>query len=102
MLNTAGKTSYVYAGFAWQLDITPNFWVEPMFGGAIHNGQLDTADPTRVSLGCHQLFHTGVSAGYRFNETWSLVATWDHISNAGLCSRNVGLNTYGAKIGYRF
>lgn len=31
-----------------------------------------------------------------------VVATWDHISNANTCRRNVGLNTYGVKIGYRF
>jgi hypothetical protein len=36
------------------------------------------------------------------HEHWTLLATWDHISNAGSCSRNVGLNNYGLKLGYRF
>lgn len=33
MLNTAGKTSYAYAGFVWTFDVTPKFFFEPMFGG---------------------------------------------------------------------
>jgi len=44
----------------------------------------------------------GLSGGFRFDEHWTLLATWEHISNAGTCSRNVGLNNYGLKLGYRF
>jgi lipid A 3-O-deacylase len=102
MLNSAGKTSYAYAGFAWQLDVTPKFFLEPMFGGAIHNGALDTINPTQISLGCRELFHSGISGGYRLDNNWSVLLTFDHISNANLCRRNIGLSTYGAKIGYRF
>lgn len=101
-LNTAGKTSYVYGGAVWTVDITPKIFFEPMFGAAVHNGELNTVDPTRVSLGCPLLFHVGASAGYRVTNNWMLVATWDHISNANFCPRNVGLNTYGLKIGYSF
>jgi lipid A 3-O-deacylase len=92
MINTAGKTSYVYGGAAWTVNITPRFFLEPMFGGVVHNGQTEATDPDR----------TGLSAGFRFDERWTLLATWDHISNAGSCSRNVGLNNYGLKLGYRF
>jgi len=102
MINTAGKTSYVYGGAVWTVNITPRFFLEPMFGGVVHNGQTEATDPDRVSLGCHVMFHTGLSAGFRIDEHWTLLATWDHISNAGSCSRNVGLNDYGLKLGYRF
>jgi hypothetical protein len=102
MINTAGKTSYVYGGVVWTVNITPRFFLEPMFGGTVHNGETEATDPDRVSLGCHVMFHTGLSAGYRFDEHWTVLATWDHISNAGTCSRNVGLNDYGLKLGYRF
>ena len=101
-LNTGAKTSYVYGGFAWELDITSRIFLEPMFGVAYHNGKLDTDDADRVSLGCNPLFHTGLSVGFRATAQWSVVGTWDHISNAGLCGRNVGLNTYGLKVGYSF
>jgi lipid A 3-O-deacylase len=102
MANTAGKTSYVYGGFVWTLNLTDRFFVEPMFGGAIHNGETDHPPPDRVALGCPVLFHTGLSVGYRLNERWTLYGTWDHISNANLCSHNVGLNNWGGRIGYKF
>jgi lipid A 3-O-deacylase len=102
MANTGGKTSYVYAGFVWTFNLTERFFVQPVFGAAYHNGVLDNPPPDRVALGCPNLFHTGLSAGYRVNERWTLYGTWEHISNANLCSRNVGLNNYGARIGYKF
>jgi lipid A 3-O-deacylase len=102
MINTDGKTSYAYAGVVWTLNITPRFFLEPMFGGAVHNGELDTPDPTRNSLGCVQLFHTGLSTGFRLSDHWTILGTWDHISDARLCDRNQGINDYGIKLGYRF
>jgi hypothetical protein len=102
MLNTVGKTSYVYAGMVWTLNITKQIFLEPMFGGVYHNGKLETFEPDRVSLGCSFLFNTGLSVGYRVNERWTVLGTWQHISNAGTCFHNVGLNDYGIKVGYKF
>jgi lipid A 3-O-deacylase len=106
MLNPDGKTSYGYAGVAWTVNLVhflPRFFLEPMFGGAIHDGNGTGIDiPHESTLGCPVLFHTGLSAGYRVTEQWTALFTWDHISNGGLCSRNVGLNEYGVKIGYSF
>src|SRR5438477_953472 len=67
MLNTAGKTSYAYIGMVWTLNITPRLFLEPIFGGAFHNGKLEAPpdDPNWNSLGCRALFHTGMSVGYR-------------------------------------
>ena len=100
-LNFEGKTSYAYAGFAWTL-LTPHWFIEPLFGGAIHNGKLYTPDLDRLSLGCRELFHTGMNAGYRLSGEWSLMLTWEHISNGGLCAHNLGLNELGMKVGYSF
>src|SRR5262249_44002742 len=36
-LNFDGKTSVAYTGVAWTLDITPNWFLEPTFGVAVHN-----------------------------------------------------------------
>jgi hypothetical protein len=30
------------------------------------------------------------------------MGTWQHISNEGLCDRNLGLNTYGVRLAYSF
>jgi lipid A 3-O-deacylase len=104
MLNFGGKTSYAYAGVAWTLPLTQRWFLEPMFGGAIHNGELNLPgiSPDRLSLGCHQLFHTGLSSGYRLSENWTVLLTWEHLSNGGLCVRNQGINNLGAKIGFGF
>jgi lipid A 3-O-deacylase len=102
MINTGGKTSYGYAGVVWTVNITPQFFLEPMFGGTIHNGDLNTFSPTQNELGCRVIFHTGLSGGYRITEHWTALLTWDHISNAHLCPHNNGMNDYGLKLGYTF
>ena len=103
MINTGGKTSYGYAGVVWTLNILPQFFLEPMFGGAVHDGNATaTPVPDENTLGCRVLFHTGLSGGYRLTERWTALLTWDHISNGHLCAHNAGMNDYGVKIGYSF
>jgi lipid A 3-O-deacylase len=103
MINTGGKTSYGYAGVVWTLNILPQFFLEPMFGGAVHDGNATaTPVPDENTLGCRVLFHTGLSGGYRLTERWTALVTWDHISNGHLCPHNAGMNDYGVKIGYSF
>jgi lipid A 3-O-deacylase len=103
MIDTVGKTSYGYAGVVWTVNLLPSFFLEPMFGGAIHDGNATAvAVPDENTLGCRVLFHTGMSGGYRLTEHWTALVTWDHISNGHLCGHNAGLNDYGAKIGYTF
>jgi lipid A 3-O-deacylase len=102
-LNFAGKTSYVYAGLAWTWNLTPQWFIEPLTGGAIHNGELNVMDQTgRLSLGCRELFRIGMSTGYRLTDNWTAMVTWEHLSNADLCARNNGLNNLGVKFGYSF
>jgi lipid A 3-O-deacylase len=102
MANTVGKTSYVYAGVVWTFNVTERFFFEPIFGGSVHDGKTNVSAPGWGELGCRELFHTGISLGYRLTELWTLYATWDHISNARLCAHNIGNNDYGARIGYKF
>jgi lipid A 3-O-deacylase len=102
MINSAGLTSYAYAGFAWTLNLTKQLWFEPLFGASYNNAPVDGLDTTRDSLGCHFMFHTGASLGYRVDDHWSVIGTWEHISNAGTCAHNQGMNDYGVKLGYRF
>ena len=93
---------------SWTLNILPQFFLEPMFGAAVHDGNATaTPVPDENTLGCRVLFHTGLSGGYRLTEQWTALLTWDHISNAHLCAHNAGMNNagmndYGVKIGYSF
>jgi hypothetical protein len=74
MINTAGKTSYGYAGVVWTLNILPQLVLEPMFGGAVHDGNATaTPVPDENTLGCRVLFHTGLSGGYRLTNRRSKV-----------------------------
>jgi hypothetical protein len=104
----SSKTSYGYLGGLWNYEITHNLFIEGFVGGAYHNGSLN-GDPIggvaqRSALGCRLLFHSGGNLGYHLNEHWSVMATFDHLSNGnavlGACPRNQGLNEYGLRIGY--
>jgi hypothetical protein len=98
-----GYTSTAYAGLAWTYDITPALFVEATFGGAIHNGELDPRPGSDMNaLGCRGLFRESASLGWRFTRNWSVMATVEHYSNAGLCDNNRGLTNAGVRVGYTF
>lgn len=102
-LNTGGKTSAAYAGLAWTADIFDHAFVEASFGGAIHDGDTGrNVAHGRSGLGCSPLFRESLSAGYRIDAHWSVMATVEHMSNANLCVQNRGLTNYGVRIGYSF
>jgi lipid A 3-O-deacylase len=101
-INTVGDTSKAYFGLSWGLDIGPVF-IEGTFGGAAHNGETDiNPDRDKKELGCTLNFRESASIGYRFLEHHSLSIMVDHISNAGLCSENEGMETFGLRYGYTF
>lgn len=103
-LNTRGDTSFAYAGFTWTYDFTPQLFVEATFGGAVHNGNTDRVvlAPDEAALGCSPLFRESASLGYRITQSWSVMGTVEHLSNAGLCSQNRGLTNVGVRLGYSF
>jgi lipid A 3-O-deacylase len=102
-VNTAGDTSHVYAGFTWTVDLAHRTFVEGSFGGALHNGETEPpVAEDRNALGCSPLFRESASLGFRVSDGWSVMATVEHLSNAGLCDENRGLTNYGARLGYRF
>jgi lipid A 3-O-deacylase len=114
-VNLSGRTSFGYADFAWTAPITDWLFVEPFFGGAIHNGSL-SGTPTMSDLGCRELFHVGASIGVPLAAHWSVVGTFEHLSNGKYifgtdCGTNQsgatgggnqGLNNYGLRISYVF
>lgn len=103
-VNFSGNTSFAYAGLTWTIDITPRVFIEGSFGGAIHNGETSayTVPVGRAALGCSPLFRESGSIGVRLSANWSLLATVEHLSNAGLCDQNRGLTNIGARVGYSF
>lgn len=101
--NTAGDTSHAYAGLTWTADVTEKIFIEGSFGGAIHDGDTGpTAPLDKSELGCSPLFRESGSIGYRVSTNWSVMASIEHLSNAGLCDANRGLTNYGVRVGYRF
>jgi lipid A 3-O-deacylase len=101
-LNLDGRTSFGYAGLTWTLDVTPNVFVEGSFGGAVHDGENNPVERHRNALGCTVLFRESGSLGIRVTTNWSVMATVEHLSNAGLCSNNRGLTNVGVRVGYSF
>jgi lipid A 3-O-deacylase len=102
-LNFAGKTSEAFAGLTWTYDITQSIFVDAEFGGSVNNGKTGSIlPPGHNAMGCNWSFRESASLGYRFAVNWDIMATVEHMSNAGLCSQNRGLTNYGARIGYRF
>jgi lipid A 3-O-deacylase len=103
-VNFDGRTSFAYAGLSWTIDITPNLFVEGSFGGAIHNGKDHPVSELdrHQALGCSPLFRESGSVGVRLSANWSVMATVEHLSNAGACSENRGLTNVGARVGYSF
>ncbi len=103
-LNFDDRTSFAYTGLTWTFDVTPSLFVEGSIGGAFHNGKKEVNDPfaDRQALGCSPLFRESGSVGVRLSANWSLVATIEHLSNAGSCSDNRGLTNVGARVGYSF
>lgn len=111
--NLSGRTSFVYANALWTIPVWDRVFVEAFVGPAVHDGSL-TLTPTMAGLGCSVLFHAGASIGYRFDEHWSVMGTFEHLSNGktafgvdcgtnrAVTGSNQGLNNYGIRIGYAF
>ncbi len=100
-LDFVGKTSIIYAGATWQYEIFDTVLLEATFGGSVNDGR-SKATESMSGLGCPVLFRESLSLGYRFSPNWSLIATVEHNSNAGLCDGNRGLTNEGIRLGYRF
>jgi lipid A 3-O-deacylase len=111
--NTSNRTSFVYTGALWTIPVWDRMFVEAYVGPAAHNGSL-TVTPQLAGLGCDTLFHAGASVGYRFDDHWSVLGTFEHLSNGktlfgidcgtnqAATGSNQGLNNYGLRVGYAF
>jgi lipid A 3-O-deacylase len=104
-LDLNGASSVAFAGLTWNIDMTPQIFVEASLGGAVHNRPRYRDDPIRAAQatpGCSPSFRETASVGYRISERMSFMATVERYDNAGLCSERRSLTNIGARIGYSF
>jgi opacity protein-like surface antigen len=104
--NLGGRTSYAYADGLWTVYFDRAF-AEVFFGGLVHNGPLENrVDENATALGCRELYHLGADLGYRFDQHWSVIVTFEHGSDGepvlSRCPQNRGLNVAGVALGYSF
>lgn len=99
-LSAGGGVNQIYAGLTWDYDLTGSLFVETSFGGAAHDGE--TGDDNMDSYGCPVQFRESLSVGVNLTERMSVMATVDHMSNAGLCDENQGVTNAGVRLGYRW
>lgn len=103
-------TSQIYGGLEWRVRFAKRFFAAATAGATIHNGETDRFDPVAdadrknntIFYGCRVLFRVGGDVGYELSERVSASFHWNHISNAGLCENNEGLDHMGLRLGYRF
>lgn len=100
-------TSSAYAGVLWRLGASNRVFFDAGAGLALHDGKtsFNPPDPLineRNYLGCRALFRISADLGYRLTDRLSAMIHLDHVSNAGLCSENEGLDNTGFRLGYRF
>jgi len=108
-VNTAGATDYAYTGLTWSgrpwrslLALPEALFIAGSFGGAIHDGHLNTAPPERKHLGSRLLFRESAEVGDQLTRGLSVSVLFDHVSNGGLAHYNQSLNNLGARIGITF
>jgi lipid A 3-O-deacylase len=101
-VNSEGETDQGYFGLTWDYHSDIGVFVEGSFGGAVHDGKLNSYYADRKSLGSRVLFRLSGSVGYQFDQHHSLAVMVDHISNAGLASPNEGMDNVGVRYGFRF
>jgi lipid A 3-O-deacylase len=103
-VNLSGRTDFVYTGLTWTIPLTGSVFFEGALGPSVHNGSL-VPGPNQQGLGCRVLVHASASLGYRLSPRWSVMATYEHLSNAsGIsgCGWNRALDNVGIRVGYAF
>ena len=101
-INTQGDTSKIYGGILWEFARKSGIFLNLGIGAAIHNGELDTRQEDKKSLGSRLLFRVPIELGYSFSKHHQISVLFDHVSNGFLVDPNEGLDTLGLRYGYRF
>ena len=100
-VHSGGDTHFAAAGLSWR--IGDRLFVRPGIGLAVHSRRSDgVANGVRTDLGSRILFEPELGVGYQISERVAIEASWVHISNAQLLSRqNPGMDSVGVRLSYR-
>jgi len=101
-INSDSNTNQGYLGLTWEWDFLKYGFFDFSLGGAYHDGEHQTDDRTKKSLGCSFLFRESLDLGIKIADIHSLSVHLAHISNAKLCSTNEGMESFGIRYGIRF
>lgn len=102
-VNDRGDTSQAYAGALWELEGSSGLFFAAGLGASIHDGRLESRSRKDLKeLGSRVLIRTAFDLGYSIRHRHRLMATFAHVSNANLAAPNQGLDTIGARYGFRF
>ena len=85
---TENSAAYIYTGVEWNYDMGDKMTFTPSFAPGLYS-QGDGKD-----LGHVLEFKTEIQASYELSDTASFGASYNHISNASLGSKNPGANSY--------
>lgn len=103
------STSFAHAGLVWRIEPpATRLYFDLGAGAAVHDGRVSfnpAADFPRVGeafLGCRTLFRLAGGPGVRIGDRLTAHVQWEHLSNAGLCAENEGLDNWGVRLGWRF
>ena len=100
-LHSGGDTHFAAAGLSWR--IGGRLFVRPGIGLAVHTRSSNIVrNGFRADLGSRVLFEPELGLGYRLGDRASLEASWVHISQGQLFSRqNPGMDSVGLRFSYR-
>ena len=101
-INTRGHTSKIFGGLLLQWEPAIPFFFSTGIGLAWHDGERDTTQMDRKSLGSQVLFRVPIEVGFAIEGHHRIMIVFDHVSNAGLAEPNEGMDTLGVMYGYRF
>ena len=85
VFGTGKGAVYTYVGFGFDIHIPYNFIITPSFAGGYYNSGR------AINLGYYWEFRSGAELDYRFADQHRLGVGFYHISNAGLGTKNPGV-----------
>ena len=114
-VNTRGNTSYIAAGLEWDLQLAEGWRLEPGFGYALHDGEVNNRFPNgtpestefdaqHVLFGSRDLFRTSLALTWELSADFALQGIYEHLSHGQILGegRNQGLDQVGLRAVWNF
>lgn len=98
--NLGDDTNQVYGGLTYRWWPFERQFLDVSGGAAWHDGELETDDPEKRSLGRRVLFRAALEYGYQVTDEHGVSLAYDHISNGFRSGSNQGLDTLGLRYSY--